>query len=284
MQKIIDFIIKYKNYLVFIALSLFSLSLISGGDVSRLGGFRSYMIGTVGWVEELFAWIPNPSILRKENEALRNLNLKLSSEVTRMRRALIENKKLRQMIGITVEDSLDYVSAEIVGKTAIQMRTFGALNKGASSGVREGMAVRTDAGLVGSIKAVSENYSLMELIQNYNVRISAKILRTNLNGIIVWDGDKYFLMKNIPESFDVKVGDEVYTSNMSSKFPADVPIGVVRYVGKDIETLFYKIHVEPYANFTTLEQVFIVKYLPNPQKLLLIEKMRERLELFNATN
>ena len=84
---------------------------------------------------------------------------------------------------------------------------------------------------------VEDNYSLIETINNRQVKISAKNIRTGTDGILVWSGDKYFFMQNIPKSFDVKVGDELITSNYSRKYPPQVPIGKVVKVEDDKSTL-----------------------------------------------
>ncbi len=98
MQKIIDFILRYKEYLVFISLCIISLSLISLGNVNQLGGYRSFVIAFVGRMQNVFSWIPNPIAMKNENRALRELNLQLSTEVTRLQHAVFENEKLREML------------------------------------------------------------------------------------------------------------------------------------------------------------------------------------------
>lgn len=247
------------------------------GDISQMGGFRTIIIGSTGWLQEAFAWIPNPAAIRSENQALRDLNRQLSAEVIKMRKSLIENQRLKNMLNLKDTNQLELISAEVIGKNSIQMRNYITLNKGKSAGIHEGMSVRTDAGLVGTIIGVSSHYSFVELLDNRNVKISAKILRTQIDGIIGWEGGEYLILQNIPTSFDVKSGDVVITSNYSNKYPQDVPIGKILRVEKDPGSLFHKIIIEPFAQFNSLEQVFIIKYVPDPERLKLIESIEERL-------
>ena len=93
MQRILKFIKNFKEYFLFIVLVILSLLLISVGDVTKLNGFRSIIISTVGWLQEAFDWLPDTGALETENKALRELNLQLSTEVTNMRTAVIENNK-----------------------------------------------------------------------------------------------------------------------------------------------------------------------------------------------
>lgn len=278
MQNFLNFIVKFKEFITFGAFVVISLSLISLGNVSEIGGFRTVVIGSVGWMQEIFSFVPNPGALQSENRALRELNLQLSAEVTRMRNSLIENKKLREMLEMEEEQGNPlYISAEVIGKSSIELRQYYTLSSGKEDGVEVGMAVRSAAGLVGVVMGSSDSYSLVELISNRNIKISAKIQRTDISGVLVWEGGKYFKMKNIPESFDVQVGDIVVTSNFSNKYPADIPIAQVVNIEKDPSSLFLKIELKPFVDFSATEEVFVIKEVPDQERIKLIKEMEERI-------
>ncbi len=278
MRELVNFVKRFRDFIAFTALIIISLSLISMGNVSRIGGFRTVVIGTIGWLQELFAWIPNPGALKSENRALRSLNFQQSSEVIKMRRALIENQKLREMIGFKSENQENVLSAEIIGKTSIELRNYLTINRGENDGVKQGMAVRTDAGLVGIVMGISDNFSLIETIMNRNIKISVVIQRTLINGILVWEGGDNFLLKYIPESYDVQAGDVVLTSNFSNKYPVDIPIGQVVNIENDETSLFLRIEVKLFADLATLQQVFVVLQLPDAERREMIVDMEKRLK------
>lgn len=279
MLQLFNLIVKFKDYAALTLLAIISLLLISMGDVSKIGGYRAFVVGTIGWLEEAFAWVPNPDALKTENRAVRELNLYLSSELMKSRQALSENKKLREMLDF--KQGIDYpvISAEVVGKSTIELREYVTINKGKNEGIRRGMAVRTDAGLAGIVEVVENEYSLIETLNNQQVKISAKIERTGINGILAWGGTKYFNLQNIPKSYDIKVGDELLTSNYSRKYPPGIPIGKVVKVEDDKSTLFHKIYIAPNVSFPTMEQLFVIQYVNDPERLNLIKKMEERLKV-----
>lgn len=279
MLQLLNLIVKFKDYAALTLLCIISLSLISIGDVSKIGGYRAFVVGTIGWLEEAFAWVPNPDALKTENRAVRELNLYLSSELMKSRQALTENKKLRDMLDFKQGIDYNLVSAEVIGKSTIELREYITINKGRKDGITRGMSVRTDAGLTGIVVVVEDNYTLVETLNNRQVKISAKIDRNGIDGILVWGGSKYFNMMNIPRSFDVKIGDELITSNYSRKYPPGLPIGKVVNVEEDKSSLFSKISVEPFVSFNTLEQVFVIQYISDPERLKLIKKMEDRLRL-----
>jgi rod shape-determining protein MreC len=279
MQKIIEFIIKYKNFISLTALVIISLSLISLDYSAKIGGFRTLTVATVGWMQNIFSWIPNPVALKQENQALRELNMQLSSEVTRMRNSLVENERLRDIIDFKKRIKADYIIAEIVGKSNVEMRRFITLNKGRLSGVKDGMAVRNDAGLIGLVIGLSDNYSIVELIINRNVHIAAKNQRNASEGILMWEGSDYFLLKNVPKAYDMHEGDVILTSNSGSRYPVDIPIGHIISVLDEPGDMFLKIQVRPFVNFATLEQVFILTEIPDPDKVALIQDIEAKLRL-----
>lgn len=279
MQKLFDFVVKYKEFISFTALVIISLSLISMGDVSKIGGYRTFIVGSMGWFQEIFSWVPNPGAVLSENKALRNLNLQLSTEVTRMRQAVIENKKLRHQIGFIEKSEYKLIPAELAGRTSIEMRNFVTINKGTAHGIKRGMSVRTDAGLVGIVIGATKRYALVELITNRDIKIAGKVQRNNINGIVTWGGGSVFNLKNIPKSFDIQLKDTILTSNYSNKYPSNIPIGYISNIEDDPSALFKIIEIQPFAQFNTLEQVFVINMLPNKERVQLIEKIDE---LFKA--
>jgi rod shape-determining protein MreC len=282
MQGFIEFILRFKNYISFVALVVISLSLISMGGVNKIGGFRTLVIGAMGWFQDAFSWIPNPAAIKNENVALRELNLQLSSEVTRMRDAVVENRNLRAMLGYSQKPEYPIETVEIVGTTSIQMRTYLMINKGKNHGLRSGMAVRTDAGLVGVTIGVSNSYSLVESIINRDIRVSGKCLRSGYKGIIAWEGGEYLIMKNVPSSYDIKIGDIIVTSEYSNKYPQNIPIGTVIKSKAQPGNLFLNVVIRPLVNFSTIEQAFIVKLMPNDEKEKLIQELDRKLMIRNS--
>ncbi|MEJ5245181.1 MAG: rod shape-determining protein MreC [Bacteroidota bacterium] len=281
MQELIKTILRFKVLITFTALCVISLSLISLGEVSKISGFRAVVIASISNIQKIFSWVPNPVALRSENQALRDLNLQLSSEVIKMRGALIENNRLRSMLALKDTSSEKLIPAEVVNKTNVQMRSYVTINKGTRDGLREGMAVRTDAGLVGEVVATTNRYSLVETLNNRHVKVSAKILRNQIDGILSWEGGNYLVLNNIPTSFEVYPGDMIVTSNYSVKYPHNIPIGKVVKVEKEYGSLFHKIFVEPYANFASLEQVYVIDYIVDEEIIELTKKIEETIKAKN---
>jgi rod shape-determining protein MreC len=249
---------------------------MSIGNLSELGGFRAVIVGSIGWIQSVFAWIPNPVALKAENTALRELNLQLSVEAARSRQAMLENSTLRSMLKLPTLTDHRLIAADVIGKTTTQQRNYATINKGRADGVREDMTVINDAGLVGIVIGASDHFAVLQLLINRDTRVSAKVQRTRVDGIVQWEGENILVMKNVPRTLDVRVGDRILTSNYSALFPANIVIGTVQQADDEANTLFRRIVVAPAANFSTLEQVFVVDAKPNPERVALERLIEER--------
>ena len=78
---------------------------------------------------------------------------------------------------------------------------------------------------------------------------------------------------------DVKPGDTIITSNFSNKYPKEIPVGFVERTLELPGDIYMRIEVKPFVNLATLEQVFILKYIPDPERLKLIRGIDEKLRI-----
>lgn len=232
---------------------------------------RAFATGLVGAIQSTYAWIPNPIALSRENRELEAKSIELAAEVGRLRRSDVENRELRRLLGIAPRPDWSLVAAEVVGKTTTFQRNMLTINLGAKDSILPGMAVVTDAGLVGRIYATSENFSLVQMLFNTDLRTAAKIARTRVEGIITWEGGPSLMMRDIPKALDVQIGDLVVSSEYSSFFPADVAIGTIDSIAPEANSLFRRVMVMPSVDFYRVEHVYVIRKD--------IAKERERLEL-----
>ncbi len=271
-QKIYEFFIKFRDFIVFTSLVVISLSMISLGDFTSIGGMRASIVALVGFINERVFILPNISALQKENQILRELNVELSNEVTRNYLAEKENIELRRLLDMRQKSKTSIIFCDVAGIEKIGNKNYLIINKGSSDGLDFGMIVRTDAGLVGTITATSNGYSIVETIYNPDVHISVIIANSSLKGILTYDGVRDLIIDNIPKTLEVKTGEEVLTSNFSSRFPADIPIGVIAQVEIPKSSLFFRVVVKPHSYYSQVQQVVVVKELPDSSKINLIKE------------
>lgn len=266
MKKIGLFIFRIKEYILLTIFIIISLILIFSNDNSQIRFLRGIAIGSFGTLQSGFSAIPNVFEIQKENKFLRENNIKLSNEIATLKESKLENIRLTKLLNLKNKGALGIVSGKIVNKSLIQTRNTITLNIGESDSVKVNMAVITDDGLVGRIVSTSKHYSIAQILLNKDLKISVKCQRSRVDGILSYDGLQNLIITNVPKSADVNAGDIFITSEYSSHFPSGLPIGNVLESG-NLDNLFKKIIIKPAVNFETLEEVFVLLYLPDKEKM-----------------
>lgn len=269
MRTLLNILITFKEYVLLAVFLVISLVLLAGNDNRQLKAVRAYTVGILGAMQSAVSVVPNVFTLQRENEVLRDLNVNLSDEVSRLREARIENERLRAMLRLRQDVPFTMVAAQVVGKSLLLMRNTLTLDVGSRSGIAPDMPVISEQGLVGKVIAVSEDYSLAQILFNKDFRAGAMIQRSRVDGILAWEGGTRMSLTNIPKTQEVHVTDLVITSGYSSVYPADITVGTVSSVRQRAGSLFHEIEVMPAVDFPTLEQVFVITELPDSARTAL---------------
>jgi len=260
MQFLLTLFRTFRAYIIAGILAAFSILLITTGDTPSVQVLRSAAVSFLGTIQNLTGWLATGFSSNEENEALRDVNMTLMEEVMQLRRLRWENQELRSMLAFRNHSLLPLIPAEIIGKNFSLGQTTVTLNVGERDSVLLMMPVITERGLVGKIVAVSHNYSIVQLAMNREFRITAKVNRSHVDGIIAWKQGDNLLLQNVWKTADVLVGDTIITSEYSNTFPPDIPIGIIQSIGHGDGGLFSKIEVRPHVQFKTLERVFVIRY------------------------
>ena len=221
-------------------------------------GIRSLTVGLVGSLQDAFAFIPNYFDLKRENDLLRALNLRLSDEVSRLREARLENIRLRRMLELKEPALPPFIAANVVGKNLQLLRNTITIDAGERDGVAPKMPVVTEAGLAGKVVSTASGYAVAQMLLNRDVRVSAKVQRNRVDGIVRWEGGRTLGLYNVAKTLDVQPGDVVITSEYSRIFPAGIRSAIVESTRNVPGSLFQSIAIVPAVDFQRLEQVSVI--------------------------
>jgi rod shape-determining protein MreC len=265
-KRIYDIILLFKEYAVLTGLLVLSLVFMALTDNVQIKHIRGVATVALGLVQEQLAFIPRYFGLRSENDLLRKMNIDLADEVNQLREARLENIRLRELLGLKQSLYYKLVAGKVIGKDLTLLRNTITLDVGTVDGVRASMPVVGDGGLVGVVSSVCSHYAVVRILFNVDVRASAKVQRSRVDGIIAWDGTS-LLLTNVSKTLDVQAGDVIITSEYSSTYPPGIRIGIVSEVMEQQGTLFKRVIVTPGVGFVKLEEVFVVTYLPSAERL-----------------
>lgn len=274
LKRAYDLLVEFKEYALLALYLLVALVLFAQNTSHQVKGIRSNLLAAAGLLQNTFDFIPNYFALSSENRSLREQNILLADEVNMLREAAIENIRLRAMVGLKERPAFSYVSALVVGTQMQALTNTVTINAGTENGVKAGMPVVTDHGLAGRVTSTSGHYAIVQLVLHKDLRVSARIQRSRVNGIIRWTGGRELRMINVPKTSDVTTGDVVITSEFSSLFPGGIRIGVVSSTRDVPGDLFQEIAVKPSVDFDRMEEVFVATVLPDSTRIVLEGKAR----------
>lgn len=197
--------------------------------------------------------------LRRMNDSLMTENSRLHSMISSF---YLREKNIHPEIFDT-NDQFRYIfkPAYVINNSVDKRKNYLVVNLGRNGGVNESMAVVTTSGIVGIVKHVSANYSLIMSVLNNDFRLNARIVETNDIGSLFWDGQSpdIVTIKDIPNQNLIRKGQHIVVGPYSQYFPENLPIGLVESIRLDKGGNFYNISVRLSGNMRNVMHVYIIK-------------------------
>ena len=256
MQRIIDSILAKKDVLVFLILLLFSLYLIINSNyyhkskvLNLSNNFTTHILNEYSSINAYFK-------LKEYNKTLIKENVSLKNE--------LQNFKFIDLDSAFLKKEFIYSDAKIISNNISLLKNFLIINKGSKDGVVNEMGVVSSDGLVGIVNEVSENYSSVMSLLNLNSRINAKVKRTSHFGSLEWEGldINILILKDIPKTAKINIGDSIVTGGMSAIFPENIKIGLISKVGFNIKLdNYFRIEVKLHNDMTSIRNVYLLSSL-----------------------
>ncbi|RJP67802.1 MAG: rod shape-determining protein MreC [Ignavibacteriales bacterium] len=266
---------RFREYLILILLLVISLLLISFNNKPPVKKVKAFAFGGFAAITSAFSEIISPFINSYENGRLREVNAKLMLQVNQLREYGIKYDELKRMLGYKDTSDFPLIPCRIISKILSPANGNYIINIGTAENIKKGMPVINDLGLVGVVDEVANGYSIMKSIRNSELKLAVRNQRSRFDGVLEWNGSQ-LIIKNVPKTFDMEVGDRIVTSDFSSRFPPSIPVGVVAGGNRDKTGLFNNVIVKPFVDLIRIENVFVVglvqSYQKNNIELNLIDK------------
>ncbi len=240
-------------------------------------GVRAGALESTAWLEARLSWVGGYFRALNENEVLRQENIILSSRVARSREAIIENERLRRLIGFRDTTDLQLKAVRIIDKDVTQQQNYLTLDAGSRDSIEVDMAVIDERGVIGKVVLVSENYSRVMPFLNTHFRIPAKVQPLQAFGMIRWEGGRTDRLRldHVVKTEPVQQGHLVVTSGYSGVFPPGLPIGTVDSVSARTGRNELTVFVRPAASISSAEYAFVILQKPEPERLELDDELTE---------
>lgn len=258
------FTYQFKEYFLVVILIVISLSLLASNDKPEVKKIRTIGLGSFAAVNSLLNFFTDIFSSDPSIDQLKEENARLMLEVNRLRKQGVENQNLRNMLSIPDTSKYDLIAADVVSKLVNKIQGNIILNKGSVNGIQVGMPVLNSNGLVGIIADVTDNFSVTKTLYNSSLNIAVTVQNINVDGVLSWNGSE-LIIKNIPTTYEIKVGEKVETSDFSTLLPPNIPIGVISKKESLALGLLHTIYVKPFADIRSVSNVFILKVVPSKQ-------------------
>lgn len=199
----------------------------------------------------------------EENAALKQEVSELTETNNRLMSQQFELERLRQLYELD-QNYLQYekVAARVIANdTGDWFRVF-RINKGSADGIEVGNNVMAGGGLVGIVTDTGANYATVRSIIDDSSRVSAMAMQSGDTCLVGGDLTLYkegrLRISNIKKNADVKEGDRIVTSNISSAFLPGILIGYATDITVDSNQLTSSGYLIPVAEFDSLQEVLII--------------------------
>ena len=200
--------------------------------------------------------------VRKENTHLRIELARVKSDQARLAELEVENRHLGELLELKDALGTNAVAANVIGGDATGLSRTLILASGTSDGLRTGMAVLANQGVVGKIIAISQHASRVLLIDDHNSALDGFDQRSRARGIVAGMVDDGLILKYADRSQDIRSGDTIVTSGLDGIFPRGLLVGTIQSVHREGPGLFLAVRITPAVDFRELEQVLIVTQPP----------------------
>lgn len=254
----------FKEYITLVVLLLISLFLLSINNKQGIEHFRAISFGTFAYVTSTVHSITKIFKDDSETAKLRLENAELMLEVNKLRNHALQYEHLRKMLDM--KDTLTYnlLAADVISKLTSKIEGNFIINVGSKHGVEVGMPVINEQGLVGLVIGVAANFSSVRTLENISLNAAVTNQRSGINGILSWNGQRH-VIKNIPTTFDMQIGDRIETSEFSTILPPAIPVGIIVEKETEVSGLLSYIYVKPFADVKSIKNLFVVRFVKNIQ-------------------
>tara|TARA_B100001142_G_C14276797_1_gene633147 strand:- start:595 stop:1407 length:813 start_codon:yes stop_codon:yes gene_type:complete len=189
--------------------------------------------------------------LKETNEYLIEENAKLHT--------LLQGNEQTNDLLLLEEKKFNYIAAKVINNSVKKRNNFITLNKGIKNGIKHGMGVITNEGVIGIVHSVSTNYALAISLLHNKSSIGIFLKKNMHTGILTWEGFNYRMatISDLPVHIPLSIGDTIITNSYSNIYPEGVIIGAISNF-KQNDDGFYTVNIDLFEDFNSLKYVYVI--------------------------
>ena len=191
-------------------------------------------------------------------------NTKLKNEISLLKTQLLdytekteEIKSLKKFLDFYESYPHKLVTADIISSPVVANFYSLRISKGYLDGLKIGMPVVSEDGVVGKIIRTGLKFSDVQIITDINFSLDILIQRNRVRAILSGSNEQDCIFY-IHHNADIKIGDILITSGLAGTFPKGLPVGRVKKISYSLNNVSQIVHVEPFVEYQKVEKIFII--------------------------
>ena len=197
--------------------------------------------------------------LRQRNAELEAEVSQLQNQVIELQQQLTETEILSALVDFArANPENTYKAAVVIGRDPSPFLRYVIINIGSNDGIRAGMPVVTQRGLVGRVDAVVAEAARVQLITDADSVVNIRLQSAQTEAVLIGSLTGDLTLDMISQDVTIESGDVVLTSGLGGDYPANLLIGQVVSIRKLEYELFQQATVQAIVDFTRLEYVLVI--------------------------
>jgi rod shape-determining protein MreC len=199
------------------------------------------------------------SALQKEVRDLKSQQVSLAQTVQQAQLQMAENAQLRRLMEARDHLPVRSMMSEILYDARDPSTRRVVVDRGARQGVKPGLPVIDNAGVVGQVTRVFPFTSEITLLTDKEQAIPVQVLRSGLRSVAYGRGQSGLLdLRFVAPNADIQVGDVLVTSGLDGMYPAGLAVAKVIQVENVAAGAFGRVICQPLAGIDRHRQLLIV--------------------------
>ncbi len=229
-----------------IVVDVFHLSApIRTGLSQVIAPLRSFVLLPKEGFDKVSVWSEAVSNAYHENTDYLQKKIQISKLETANELLTNQNEELKRLLGLKQMISYPSLPVEVMYRSPNQKRDVLVINRGQADGIKVGMPVIDQGGVVGQVHLVTRHSAEVLLISNRRMSVPVLNVRNSFRTIVFGGAESSDMeIRYVIGDQDVKVGDRLITSGIGHVYPEGLSLGVVESVQKNSEQGYAKILVK----------------------------------------
>jgi rod shape-determining protein MreC len=199
------------------------------------------------------------SALQKEVRDLKSQQVAMAQAMQQAQLQMAENGHLRRLLDAREHLPVRSMMSEILYDARDPATRRVVLDRGARNGVKLGLPVIDNAGVVGQVTRVFPFTSEVTLLTDKEQAIPVQVLRNGLRSVAYGRGQSGMLdLRFVAPNADIQVGDVLVTSGLDGMYPAGLAVAKVSQVESVAQGAFGRVVCQPLAGIDRHRQLLIV--------------------------